>query len=110
MDQLLGHKAIITGAAQGMGKGIALEFAKRGADVSLWDLKYESVADLTKEIEQLGKNAIAFKVDVTNKRQVDQAVADSMHSLGGIDTLVNAAGVHSSILFKDMTEKDWDYQ
>jgi len=108
MDQLLGRKAIITGAAQGMGRGIALEFAKRGADVSLWDLKYESVFELTKEIGQLGKKSIAFKVDVTSKQQVDQAVADSIRSLGGIDTLVNAAGVHSSIFFKDMTEKDWD--
>jgi meso-butanediol dehydrogenase/(S,S)-butanediol dehydrogenase/diacetyl reductase len=109
MNQLTGRKAIITGAAQGMGRGIALELAKRGADVSLWDVKYEPLLDLAKEIELLGRTAIAFKVDVTNKSQVDRAIAETLNLLGGVDTLVNAAGVYSSILFKDMTEKDWDY-
>lgn len=109
MTQLSGKVAIVTGAAQGIGRGVATVFASRGADLALWDLKTPELLVLRNEVERLGQRCIAVTVDVTDKTQVDQAKTSTIRALGGIDILVNSAGVHSSVLFKDMTERDWDF-
>lgn len=108
MGQLSGKVAVVTGAAQGIGRGVAVVFANRGADLSLWDLKAPELLLVRNEIERLGRRCISVTVDVTNRTQVDRATASTVQALGGIDILVNSAGVHSSVLFRDMTEQDWD--
>jgi meso-butanediol dehydrogenase/(S,S)-butanediol dehydrogenase/diacetyl reductase len=109
MAQLSGKVAIVTGAAQGIGQGVATLLANRGADLALWDLKAPQLVLVRDQMKKLGRRCIAMPVDVTNWTQVDQAAKLTVQELGGIDVLVNCAGVHSSILFKDMTEKDWDF-
>jgi meso-butanediol dehydrogenase/(S,S)-butanediol dehydrogenase/diacetyl reductase len=109
LSQLSGKVAVVTGAAQGIGRGVATVFASRGADLALWDLKTSELLVLREDVERLGRRCIALTVDVTDKTQVDQAKASTVRALGGIDILVNSAGVHSSVLFKDMTERDWDF-
>jgi len=109
MSQLSGKVAIVTGAAQGIGRGVATVFANRGADLSLWDVKASQLSQVRDEIRKLGGRCVAIPVDVTNWSEVNEAAKSTVQDLGGIDILVNCAGVHSSILFKDMTEKDWDF-
>jgi len=109
MSQLSGKVAIVTGAAQGIGQGVATVFANRGADLSLWDVKASQLLQVRDEIRKLGRRCVTRPVDVTNWSQVNEAARSTVQELGAIDILVNCAGVHSSILFKDMTEKDWDF-
>jgi len=102
--QLSGKVTVVTGAAQGIGQGVAELFARRGAVLSLWD-----IADIEKKISDRTARYLTFKVDVTDENQVRNAAKLTVQEFGRIDILVNCAGVHSSILFKDMTQKDWEY-
>jgi meso-butanediol dehydrogenase/(S,S)-butanediol dehydrogenase/diacetyl reductase len=109
VTELSGRVAIVTGAAQGIGRGVAAVLAKRGADLALWDLKIAELAFVRDEIGELGRRCVAIEVDVAKRAQVERAVRSTVQELGGVDILVNSAGVHSSILFRDMSEEDWDF-
>jgi meso-butanediol dehydrogenase/(S,S)-butanediol dehydrogenase/diacetyl reductase len=108
MEQLSGKVAIVTGAAQGIGRGVAVLFARRGADLAIWDLNTKDLAQVKDAIFKERRRCLAMTVNVTDADEVNQAVRSTVQELGGVDILVNCAGLHSSILFKDMTEKDWD--
>ncbi|MDQ3457688.1 MAG: SDR family oxidoreductase [Deinococcota bacterium] len=99
-----GKVAVITGAGQGIGRAIALTFARAGAKVMLFD--YQEAQALERELE--GHEAAAFKVDVTDTQGVQEATAQVMQAFGRIDILVNNAGVISSKPFTECSEKDWD--
>jgi 3-oxoacyl-[acyl-carrier protein] reductase len=86
-----------------------LTFAKRGADVALWDVNFPELSKVADEVKKLGRRCITIAVDVTDASVVKLAADSTANQLGGIDVLVNSAGVHSSILFKDMSESDWDF-
>jgi NAD(P)-dependent dehydrogenase (short-subunit alcohol dehydrogenase family) len=109
MVRLAGKIAIITGAAQGIGRGVATLFATEGADLALWDVQYEQLTDLKHSIQENGGRYVAVRVDVTDSTNVSQALKSSAHELGGVDILVNCAGVHTSVLFREMSESDWDF-
>jgi len=109
MTRLSGKIAIVTGAAQGIGRGVATLFATEGADLALWDVQYQQLADLKRSIEKNGRRCVTLYVDVTDSTNVSQAVKSSIQQLGGVDTLVNRAGVHSSVLFTVMSESDWNF-
>jgi 2-hydroxycyclohexanecarboxyl-CoA dehydrogenase len=87
-----GKTVIVTGGGQGIGKGIALNFAQLGANVAIIDLNMETAGAVVKEIKRLGRKAVAIKTDVTKfeetKKMANQVIAD----LGGIDILINNAG------------------
>ena len=108
MEQLSGKVAIVTGAAQGIGRGVAILFARRGADLAIWDLNTKDLAQVRDVILKERRRCLAMTVNVTDADEVNQAVRSTVQELGGVDILVNCAGLHSTILFKDMTEKDWD--
>ncbi len=109
MARLSGKIAIVTGAAQGIGRSIATLFATEGADLALWDVQYRQLADLKHIIEENGRRCVTICVDVADSTDVTQAVKSSAQELGGVDILVNCAGVHSSVLFRDMSESDWNF-
>jgi len=106
MGQLSGKVAVVTGAAQSIGRGVAELFAERGALVALWDTK--DLTEAKEGIAKQGERCVAIRVDVTSRKQVEEATRSTVRELGGIDVLVNSAGVHSSVLFIDLTEQDWD--
>ena len=106
--KLTGKVALVTGAAQGIGKAIALLLARNGADMVVSDINLEKAEETAKEIRAMGPKAVAVKVDVANLSDVDQMVTGILEKLAKIDILVNNAGITRDKLILRMTEEDWD--
>jgi meso-butanediol dehydrogenase/(S,S)-butanediol dehydrogenase/diacetyl reductase len=85
--------ALITGAAQGIGRAIALRLAKDGVDIAIVDLKKEKMDAVAKEVQALGRKVTVFVADVTSRDQVYAAVDHAEKELGGFDIMVNNAGI-----------------
>ena len=103
-----GRAFIVTGAAQGIGEACARRLAQDGAAVALWDLDDAKLEPLVRSLRDGGANACACRVDVSNKAQVDAAVAASIAALGRLDGAVNNAGIFRAAPFLDIAEADWD--
>jgi len=107
--QFSGRAAIVTGATRGIGRAIALELAKRGADVAFNYAKSAEAADsLVKEIQTLGVRALATQCDVANTEAAAAMVKQVKDTFGRIDFLVNNAGITRDNLILRMKESDWD--
>ena len=104
--------AIVTGAASaiGMGRAFALTFAKEGADVVVCDINESGVNERKKEIEELGRRALAIKTDVSNSQDVSRLIEKTVATFGKVDILVNTAGVREEPAkpIQDITEQEWD--
>lgn len=113
MDLHLKDKvALVTGAGSqiGYGKAIAMTLAEEGCDVICADIDLEGAQKTAAEVESLGRQALAVKVDVTIQAEVDDMVKKALDKFGRIDILVNNAGSSSQLRpFMEMTEEDWDY-
>jgi rhamnulose-1-phosphate aldolase/alcohol dehydrogenase len=107
---LSGRIALITGSAGGIGKAIAKKFVEEGAVVILNDINTERLQAAGEEFKkQFGKDAYATALlDVTKAEQIDNAIAETILAFGGIDLVVNNAGLSISKTIGDHTEKDWD--
>ena len=107
---LTGKVAIVTGggANGGIGHAIAVGLAKLGADVAVPDLNLEGAQATAKEIEALGRRALADRCDVTKSANVEAFFADVVRVLGRISILVNNAGTTRDTLLMMMKEEDWD--
>lgn len=88
-----GKVALVTGAAQGIGRGIALRLAKDGFDIALVDLKADKLDAVKKEVEALGRKASTFSADVSKRDDVYAAIDHAEKTLGGFDVIVNNAGI-----------------
>lgn len=102
-----GRKAVVTGGSKGLGRAIAGELAREGADVAICSRDREEVSQAGKELEAHGRAVFARAADVTDPDQVKQFVADSASALGGIDILVNNAGRAHPGTFATLTDEDW---
>jgi NAD(P)-dependent dehydrogenase (short-subunit alcohol dehydrogenase family) len=91
--RLKGKVAIVTGGAQGNGKGIALAMAREGADIALVDLSRERAQAAAGEIEALGRRCLVIEADVSSEPAVQQFIATTVEQFGGLDILVNNAGI-----------------
>jgi NAD(P)-dependent dehydrogenase (short-subunit alcohol dehydrogenase family) len=105
---LTGQVALVTGAARGLGRSIALAIANAGADVAL-GLRVESSGQgPVNEIREMGRRAIGVQMDVRNLEQITEGVATTVAEFGRIDILVNNAGLGPSNPAIDATESDFD--
>jgi 3-oxoacyl-[acyl-carrier protein] reductase len=105
----LDHKvALVTGAARGIGREIALTLAREGADIIANALNAPKLETLVAEIEQMGRKAIAVTADISKKSEVDRMVDTAIKVFGKIDILVCNAGITRFAPFLEMTEEDWD--
>jgi len=106
--ELEGHKALVTGGSRGIGRGIAIELARRGADVVINYNRSEGAAlEVVAEIEKLGRKAFAIQADVSDFEQAGALVKGAVEALGGLNILVNNAGITRDRLLMVMKEDDW---
>ncbi len=106
--RLQDRKAIVTGAGRGIGRAIALAFAREGADVAVCDVNCAAVQAVARDLEATGRRIVPIAVDVTRKAQVDAMVARAAEAFGRVDILVNNAGVIRDAMLHKMTEEDFD--
>ena len=107
---LLGKAALVTGASRGIGRGIALEMAREGADVVVNYARSQRKADdVAHEIEKLGRRILSVKADVSKRRQVGAMRARILKEFDGIDILVNNAGVHHHLKSWEIKDTEWRY-
>lgn len=106
---LKGKTAVVTGSSRGIGKAIALKFAREGADVAVIYCGSDEKANLVKQdILNLGVRCMAYKCDVSNYAESESVVKQIADEFGGIDILVNNAGITRDKLVLQMTEDDFD--
>lgn len=100
--------ALVTGGAQGIGRDIALAFAKEGASVVIGDINLEKAAKVEQEITALGRKSLALELDVTSYSKVEEAVNKILDKFKKVDILVNNAGITKDNLLLRMGEAEWD--
>src|ERR1700733_8317777 len=106
--KLANKVALVTGAAQGIGKGIATTFATEGADVIINDIRCtEQTEELAQSIEKLGRRAMLIQADVTSREQVEAMFDRAWQHMGAIDVLVNNAGIETIVPFLELTDEQW---
>ena len=105
---LEGQVAIITGGGTGIGRGIALEFAKAGADVVVASRRLSVLEKVGREVTALGKRSLAIQTDISRKTDVDNLIQRVMDEFGVIDILVNNAGVGGKFTLLETPEDEWD--
>jgi NAD(P)-dependent dehydrogenase (short-subunit alcohol dehydrogenase family) len=106
--RLANKTAIVTGAAQGIGRGIAKAFAQEGADVVISDINCSDQAHATAEwIRNCGRRSLVIQTDVSSREQVEAMFDRAWSEMGPIDILVNNAGIETIIPFLEMTDQQW---
>ena len=109
MNRLAGRIALVTGAASGIGQGIAIAFAAEGADVVIADRASEAAAATTIDgVRAHGREALFVETDVSDEVQVQRMADAAISRFGRVDILVNNAGIFSESLLEDMSTADWD--
>src|SRR3989344_1861132 len=108
MFDLHGKVALVTGARRGMGKAHALALAKQGAKVAVTDIDLQECMPVVEDIRAQGGEAACFKMDVSNKQEVDEVFQKSVEQFGRLDILVNNAGIYFPKPALELTEEEWD--
>ena len=105
---LCGRTAIVTGGGRGIGRAIAVGLARAGADIAVVGRSAIPLADVTAEIQSTGRRAFAVTADLTDTAAIAALVDHVAERIGGLDVLVNAAGIQLTSPAADVTEDDWD--
>ena len=104
---LKGKKVLITGGERGIGRQIALSAAQEGADILVVGVLEEEMAVTVRMVQELGVNVYSAKMDITDYEATDRTIKDLAAQSGGIDVLVNNAGIFQEAFFVDMTPAQW---
>ena len=104
---LTGRVALVTGAASGIGRAIALQLARQGAMVSVVDVNLEGAKAVAKEVEDAKGRAVAIECDVSNEEQVNRSVKETEEKLGNVSILVNCAGIAGANFLANMATEEW---
>jgi len=108
-ERLLGRKVLVTGSSKGIGRGIAIRLAQEGADVAInYNSDPTGAEEALAQIEALGRRGVMIKANLASVAEVRDLVARSAGALGGLDVLVNNAGIEKHAAFWDVTENDFD--
>jgi 3-oxoacyl-[acyl-carrier protein] reductase len=108
-EELTGKVAIVTGSSRGIGRAIALAFARAGADVTVNYLSHETQArEVEAAILALGRKCVCVQADISRQSEVLRLVGETERSLGPADILVNNAGIIRAQPIDQITERDWD--
>ncbi len=108
MNRLEDKVALVTGAGSGIGKAIAIAYAKEGADVCVVGRTLSKVRDTAREIEKTGRKALALKADISKISEIEEIVKTAIKHFKKIDILVNNAGIVLDRPIQEVTESDWD--
>ena len=102
--ELEGKNCLITGAARGMGAAVAEHYAEQGANVCVADLNIDGCNEVVARIKEKGGKAIAVKLNVTERDQMQAAVKATVDAFGSLNVMVNNAGINKPLMFLDITE------
>jgi 3-oxoacyl-[acyl-carrier protein] reductase len=105
---LNGKVAVVTGAAQGIGKTITLLLSEKGASLVLCDINLEAAEETAREIEERGGKYLALKSDVSNFQDAEKIIKQAVERFGSIDILINNAGITKDNVLLRMKEEQWD--
>ena len=108
MTTLDSKTALVTGASRGIGRAVALELARRGADVALLATRREPLEQVAAEVQKLGRRALVLVSDVSDMGQMRAAFAQIRSTFGRLDILVNNAGINQRQKLDKITEAGWD--
>lgn len=108
MFELKNKVALVTGGRRGMGRTHALALAGQGAKVVVTDIDANECAPVVQEIQAQGREAACFKMDVSNRVEVEKVFDEVIEQFGRLDILVNNAGIYASKPALELTEEDWD--
>lgn len=103
--KLSGARVVITGAASGIGRLMAIRAAQKGASLALWDLNLEAAEALAGKLRARGVKAIAYKVDVSKLASINTAAEATLEEFGGADVVINCAGIVTGKNFLDISDK-----
>ena len=106
---LSGRAAVVTGAASGIGRAIALGLGEAGCDLALADLNQEGLGRAAREVEGLGRKTLPFTLDVTQEEQVERLMASARGAFGRVDIVVNAAGMNIRRPALEMSLADYQH-
>jgi NAD(P)-dependent dehydrogenase (short-subunit alcohol dehydrogenase family) len=109
MKSIRGKRALITGAASGIGREIALRLALEGADAWLLDIDLAGLNDVVRDAQVCGVEAVARRCDLSDSAQVSIAIAELLSAWGSVDILINNAGVAYYGPTEKMTSRQWDW-
>jgi glucose 1-dehydrogenase len=108
-DRLLGRKVLVTGSSKGIGRGIAIRLAQEGADVVInYNSDPKGAEEALAGVQAFGRRGAIFKANLGSVPEVRELVAKSAEALGGLDVLVNNAGIEKHAPFWEVTEQDFD--
>ncbi|NGY77133.1 SDR family oxidoreductase [Bacillus megaterium] len=107
-SELKGKKVLVTGGSKGIGKDIALAFAKQGADVVIIGRNEADLVSTTNELKRIHPHSFYLKVDIQDIQSVHEMVDNAVSTLGNIDILINNAGINIAKPALEVTEKDWN--
>ncbi len=111
MVTLEGKTALVTGSSRGIGRDIAVELARAGADVAVnypFEAELENAKETVRQIEALGRKAVLIEADVSSPQSCEEMISKTTTTFGKLDILINNAGVTADTLMLRMKESDWD--